>query len=122
MSTLRTQETEEGVMVCYFNDAKILDEARISQIGNDLVEMTTKAAGGKLLLNFEGVTFMSSHMIGKLVLPNKKCKSGNINLKFCNISPNVAEVFKIMRLNKVFDIQKDEEKALKSFDKKGWFS
>ena len=122
MSTLRTQETEEGVMVCYFNDAKILDEARISQIGSDLVEMTTKTAGGKLLLNFEGVTFMSSHMIGKLVLLNKKCKAGKINLKFCNISPNVGEVFKIMRLNKVFDIQKDEEKALKSFDKKGWFS
>ena len=31
------------------------------------------------------------------------------------------EVFKITKLNKLFDIQADEEKAVASFDKKGWF-
>jgi hypothetical protein len=31
------------------------------------------------------------------------------------------EVFKITKLNKLFDILDTEEKALGSFDKKGWF-
>jgi anti-sigma B factor antagonist len=31
------------------------------------------------------------------------------------------EVFKITKLNKLFDIHKTEEKAIESFDKKGWF-
>jgi anti-sigma B factor antagonist len=39
----------------------------------------------------------------------------------CNISDNVMEVFKLMRLNKILDLQPNEEKALASYDKKGWF-
>ena len=59
--------------------------------------------------------------ITKLVMLNKKCKTGGVSLKFCEVSPNVMEVFKITKLNKLFDIQSDEEKAVASFDKKGWF-
>ena len=122
MAGLRSEEKDE-VKVVYFNDAKILDEARIQQIGQELMGcVATAGQKKKMVLNFQGVSFMSSAMIGKLVLLNKKCKTSNIDLKLCEITPNVAEVFKIMRLNKVFDIYKDEEKAIKAFDKKGgWF-
>lgn len=121
MSTIRSEEKEGGVIVAFFNDAKILDEQKIQQIGNDLIASTELAKAGRMVLNFSGVSFMSSHMIGKLVLLNKKCKAANVTLKFCTIAPSIMEVFKIMKLNKVFDIYADEEKALKSFDKKGWF-
>lgn len=120
MSTLRSEENGD-VLVVSFTEAKILDEARIQQIGKDLMDMTAQATAGKMVLNFANVTFMSSAMIGKIILLNKKCKSGNIALKLCNISDNVMEVFKLMRLNKILDLQKDEEKAIASFDKKGWF-
>jgi anti-sigma B factor antagonist len=87
------------------------------------MEMVTAATQSKkMLLNFQGVQFMSSAMIGKLVLLNKKAKTAEIDLKFCTISPNVLEVFKITRLNKVFKIFADEEKALKSYTGGGgWF-
>ncbi|MHB8971432.1 MAG: STAS domain-containing protein [Pirellulaceae bacterium] len=122
MALLRTQETE-SVLVVYFTETKILDEAKIQKIGSELIEAAdTAMANKKMVLNFSGVGFMSSAMIGKLVLLNKRCKKDDIDLKLCDISGNVQEVFKIMKLNKVFDIHKTEEKALKSFDKKGWFS
>ncbi len=121
MTFLRTQETE-GVLVVYFNEAKILDEAKIQKIGSEMIAAADSTADNKrLLLNFSGVGFMSSAMIGKLVLLNKKCKTDEITLKLSDISGNVSEVFKIMKLNKIFDIYKTEEKALASFDKKGWF-
>ena len=120
MSSLQLEEHDD-VLVVKFTDAKILDDARIQQIGKELLDMTGQAPSGKVVLNFQGVAFMSSAMIGKLVLLNKKCKSTKIDLKLCDISPNVNEVFKIMRLNKVFEIYKDQEKAVKAFDKKGWF-
>jgi anti-sigma B factor antagonist len=121
MALLKTIESE-GVLVVFFTEAKILDEAKIQKIGTELVEAAAQADSTKrLLLNFKGVAFMSSAMIGKLVLLNKKCKTDGITLKLCEIAGNVAEVFKIMKLNKVFDIYKTQEKALKSFDKKGWF-
>lgn len=121
MSSLKSEQKED-ILVVYFTDAKILDEARIQKIGKELMEKAEEAAEGKkMLLNFQGVQFMSSAMIGKLVLLNKKCKAAGLTLKFCAISPNVLEVFKITRLNRVFDIQTDEDKALKAFGSKGWF-
>ena len=122
MSSLKTQEIEE-VLVVYFTDAKILDEARIQQIGQDLTSAVASAGQKKkMLVNFQGVQFMSSAMIGKLVLLNKKCKTDGVTLKMCNIQPNVMEVFKITKLNKVFEIFDTEDKAVKSFSKgKGWF-
>lgn len=121
MSALRSEQTDDGVLVVTFSDAKILDEAKIQQIGKELIECVAKTPDSKLLLDFTGVSFMSSAMIGKLVLVHKKCKTSDIKMKVCNISDNVMEVFKITRLHKVFDIQKDREKALASYDKKGWF-
>lgn len=122
MSALTSKE-EEDVLVVSFTDAKILDEARIQQIGKEMMEMAAAAeTNKKLLVNFQGVQFMSSAMIGKLVLLNKKSKAASVDLKFCSISPNVLEVFKITRLNKVFKIVADEEKALKDFKGGGgWF-
>jgi anti-anti-sigma factor len=111
------------VLVVYFTDAKILDETRIQQIGQDLTSAAASAGQNKkMLVNFQGVQFMSSAMIGKLVLLNKKCKTDEVALKMCMISPNVLEVFKITKLNKVFEIFDTEEKALKAFKGKGgWF-
>jgi anti-sigma B factor antagonist len=110
------------VTVVYFTDGKILDTQRIEQLGKELIDSVPQALHKKLLLNFRGVSFMSSAMISKLVLLNKACKTGGVTLKFCEVSSNLMEVFKITKLNKVFDIEKTEEKALASFEKKGWFS
>ena len=117
--SLKSRE-HEGILIVSFTESKILDAARIQQLGKELVEKAAHAQG-KMVLNFETVSFMSSAMIGKLVLLSKKCKQDTVDLKLTNISPNVAEVFKLMKLNKIFDIHKDEEKAITSFDKKGWF-
>ena len=121
MSALQSETTGDGVLVVSFTDAKILDEAKIAQIGKELMDFVAQTDQGKMLVDFSGVSFMSSAMIGKLVLLHKRCKTAEINMKVCNISDNVMEVFKITRLHKVFDIQKDRAKALASFDKKGWF-
>ena len=120
MAAITTQNHDE-ILVIGFTDSKILDSQRIEQVGKELQEAVPQAIHKKLLLNFRGVSFMSSAMITKLVMLNKGCKAQGVALKFCEVSPNVMEVFKITKLNKLFDIQDGEEKAMASFDKKGWF-
>ena len=120
MAAITTQNQGE-ILIVGFTDSKILDSQRIEQVGKDLQESVPQAIHKKLLLNFRGVSFMSSAMITKLVMLNKNCKAQGVGLKFCEVSPNVMEVFKITKLNKLFDIQGSEEKAMASFDKKGWF-
>lgn len=116
-----TVEVKDQVVVVSFTDGKILDSQRIEQVGRELQEAVPQAAHKRLVLNFRGVSFMSSAMITKLVMLNKTCKAQGITLKFSDVSPNVMEVFKITKLNKLFDIYETEEKAIASFDKKGWF-
>ena len=112
---------KDDVLVVQFTSQKILSDVLIAQIGRELLELADEA-NGKMVLDFQGVTFMSSAMIGKIVLLNKKCKNNKTTIKLCNIAPSIMEVFEITRLNKVFSIYATDEEALKSFEKgKGWF-
>lgn len=119
--TLKSQKMED-VRIITFTVDKMLEEQVIQQAGEDLMEVVASAEQGeKIVLTFRGVSFMSSAMLGKLILFHKKCKAAGITLKVCNIAPDLMEVFKITRLDKLFDLHKDEKAALKSFAKKGWF-
>ena len=120
MATLLTR-SENGVLRVYFQDVRIIDESRINGLGQELNDFLNDADNDKIVVNFQNVSFMSSAMIGKLVQFGKKCKNGKVNLRFCNINENVQEVFNLMKLNKVFAIDKDEETAVKNISKKGWF-
>ena len=89
----------DGVVRASFNSVEIRDEVAIREIGAELMKLITQASETKkLLLSFKGVKIMSSAMIGKLVLLNKASKSHCIQLKFCEIDPNVLEVFRITRM------------------------
>ncbi len=113
--------TQDDVLIAYFQDVRIIDESRIANLGQELMELITNDSHDKIVLNFQNVSFMSSAMIGKLILFGKKCKSTDISLRLCNINENVREVFELMKLGKVFKVEADEEKAIASFSKKGWF-
>jgi anti-anti-sigma factor len=115
-------EVRDGVRIVSFVTDKLLSEGAIQQAGDGLLATAADAAPGeKVVLSFDGVTFMSSAMLGRLVIFHKKCKQGNVELKVCNIAPDIFEVFKITKLNKLFDVCKSEQQALESFNKKGWF-
>jgi anti-sigma B factor antagonist len=118
---LRLQDQGE-VLIVYFQATTLTDQSMIEQIGNELGDVALEAAGNrKLLVNFQGVKFMSSAMLGKLLPLHKRCKADKIKLKMCNISPNLKEVFVITNLVKLFDICGTEADAVASFDKRGFF-
>ena len=50
MAALKTKDVGE-VLVVYFTDAKILDEARIQQIGKELMEMNDFTGTGVTVIN-----------------------------------------------------------------------
>ncbi len=120
MTTL-IKRAEGDILVAYFQDVRIIDESRISALGTELSELVSSSENKKIILNFQNVSFMSSAMIGKLVLFGKKCTTAEVDLRLCNINDNVEEVFSLMKLGKVFKIDKDEAAAIKGFTKKGWF-
>jgi anti-sigma B factor antagonist len=114
MSELLTQR-HGAVVVVQFASPKILSEVVISQVGRELLALADQADGG-MLLDLSGVAFMSSAMIGKIILLNKSCKAKKTTVKVCNVSSNVMEVFELTRLNKVLSIYSLPEHALAAFD------
>lgn len=117
MSVHRRLEVSEvgDVTVVRFVDRKILDEANIQELGQELFQLVEKEGRTRLLLNFATVDFLSSAALGKLITLDKKVKAKAGTLKLSNIRPEIYEVFMITNLNKLFDIKDDEADALAAF-------
>ena len=103
------------VTVVNFVDRKILDEQNIQIIGDQLFGLVETEGLRKLLLNFGNVEYLSSAALGKLITLNKKLQAVGGRLILCNIDPQIHEVFEITKLDKFFNIQKEEQAALQSF-------
>ena len=113
----RRLELEEigDVTVVSFVDRKILDEQNIQIIGDQLFNLVEEQGKRKILLNFGNVEYLSSAALGKLITLNKKVQAAKGRLILCNIDPQIYEVFEITRLDKFFNIEKEEQKALQAF-------
>ncbi len=120
MTTLKTKR-EGSILIVNFQDVSLIDESRIESVGTELLELTSNGINEKIALNFHSVGFMSSAMISKVIDFGNACKKEKIKLRLCNINDNVKKVFDLMRLEKVFDIDADEETAMAKLANRGWF-
>jgi anti-anti-sigma factor len=116
-----TSYSKDGILTVVFEDARILDETKLDQLSRDLAEMLNKTTEERVILDFRNVKFMSSSMLGKLIQVQKKAGEFKVKLKFCSIDPEIRQVFKITKLDKVFDIEADDAAARAAFMKRGWF-
>lgn len=104
-----------NVSVVEFADRKILEEISIEEIGNELRGLVEAEPGPQLLLNFSNVDHLASAALGMLITLQKKVQEQNGSLKLSNINRQIFQVFKITRLNRVFDIHETADRALDSF-------
>jgi anti-sigma B factor antagonist len=103
------------VSVVRLLDQKILDETAIQELGAELFSLVEVDNRKAILLDFEGVEFLSSAALGKLITFDRKVKTAKGRLKMCGISPGILEVFQVTKLNKVFDIREHLAEALAAF-------
>ena len=98
-----------------FLDRNILEEASIQQIGEEIGQIIDGSANPKMLISFENVEHLSSAALGTLITISNKVRQKGGQLRLSNIDPQIYEVFVITKLNKLFQIHDDAEKAAKSF-------
>lgn len=103
------------VTIAKFVDKKILDESNIQVIGNQMFGLVDDDGRQKIVLDFDNVEYLSSAALGKLITMDKKVKAAKGKLRLCSIRPDIYEVFAITKLNKLFDIHEDREKAIEGF-------
>ncbi|MFH1747829.1 MAG: STAS domain-containing protein [Planctomycetota bacterium] len=103
------------VAVVEFADRKILEELSIQEIGDELTSLVSSEPGIKLLLNFRNVDHLSSAALGMLITLNRKVQDQKGALKLSDINRQIFEVFKITKLNRVFDIHDTADQAISGF-------
>ncbi|MBN2561775.1 MAG: STAS domain-containing protein [Phycisphaerae bacterium] len=111
---LKVREAD-GVSVIEFADRKILDELCIQEIQEELSELVASRSAGHLLLSFKNVEHLSSAALGMLITMQKRVEDQKGKMKLSDINPQIYEVFKITRLNRMFDIHASVDKARASF-------
>ena len=73
------------------------------------------AGCSNLLLNFQGVDYISSSGLRVVLSSLKQLKKSGGNIILSNLHPYVMEVFEISGFKQIFEIYESEEEALKSF-------
>lgn len=77
----------------------------------DLVE----SGRTKIILNFREVDFIDSAGVGELAGAYMPVKSKGGELKFLNPTKKIHGVLQITQLDKVFEVHRDEQTAIRSF-------
>ena len=108
-------EYAENATVVTFVDEKILEEMDVHTLQESIMSVIEEAERISLILDFRNVRFLSSAVLGLLMRISKKVYEREGQLRLCSISPKIYEVFKITRLNKIFDIYENVENATESF-------
>jgi anti-sigma B factor antagonist len=110
-----TLRTVGKVVVAEFTRGELKDEREILRLLERIGELVEKREGSNLLLNMEHVTYISSSGLGALVsLMKKAARTGGV-LKICCLQDDVREVFKVMRLDRIFEIFPSEDEAILSY-------
>jgi anti-sigma B factor antagonist len=108
-------ETIGEVTVAGFADSELVAEEVIAEVGEQLGSLIP-ALGPKVLLNFRGVRLMSSTMLAVLFRFSGAVRRAGGRLKLCSIDPDLIDVFRITRFDRLFEIHPDEWSALDAFE------
>jgi len=83
----------------------------LREIVRDLAAKGAKA----IVLNLSEVQYVDSSGVGELVKAHTTIRNQGGQLKLTNLNKRVHDLLELTRLSAVFDIQKDETSAIKSF-------
>jgi len=83
----------------------------LREIVRDLADQGNK----RIVLNLGEVSYIDSSGVGELVKTHTTIQNRGGELKLTNLNKRVHDLLQMTRLSAVFDIQKDEASALKSF-------
>lgn len=100
---IRLRETPDRIRVQFVRDWSD-DCAGPRQVADQAAE-----TGKPVLIDFANLDFMTSAIIGQLVILIKCLRQANAEVTMCNASDNLLEAFKITRLNRAIPLMEDPD-------------
>ena len=94
-----------------FTEKHIIDEVAIRMIGNEMTKLVDELQKPRVIVSFRGVEHLSSAALGTLLTVMNRIRAKDGQLRLCDISPQILQIFEITKLNKVLRIEKDLDAA-----------
>ena len=97
-------ETNGDVVVVRLGNHRALDQETVDKIRDELLGVADRPDCNHLLVDFSGVTQLSSAMLSKLVQIHRKMEPKGAKLRLCGLSSQLRPVFATTRLDRLFEI------------------
>jgi len=115
--TRATEGASDNVIVLHMERDFAAESVPLALATRQLLERYSHAKHARLLLDFTGISQLSSEAIGNLIILNRNLRNRGGIVKLCGLEPEVWNLFLNARLNRVFEIYDTEENARHSFQK-----
>jgi anti-sigma B factor antagonist len=97
-------------------DRMLFDDRTVREVSEQIgASLPNTGESLNVVLDFTGVDLISSSLLGKLILLQRRIDSTGGRLRLCELSPTVAGVFRTSNLDRLFTIDRDRVASLASF-------
>ena len=104
-------ETRNEVTIVHFMQPWLVEPGLSETLRKHLEELV-ESGTGKLLINLEGVTRLTSVFIRSFIAAGKKANEQKARMAFCNLQPLIKDGFSITGMDKLFKIYGTEPLAM----------
>ena len=113
MMDLFTIEKRDDIVIVHFKDDIKKFNALITDDAKQQLNAIYNAPNTKLILSLKGIKYVDSSGFGVLLSLMKTANNTYGFLKICDVSDEVMDLFKLLQLHNIFDIEKGVEDCLK---------
>jgi anti-sigma B factor antagonist len=106
----------DGVKVVRFADRQLFDERTVREVAEQLgAALPNDGSPIKLILDFTDVALISSSLLSKLILLQRRVDTSKGKMRLCEMSAVLQSVFRTSNLDRLFSIDRDVRASLGSF-------
>ncbi len=118
----KIQKKNFDVKVEERNSVKVLNlngylDAYTSLEFEKLMEEVVKAGNYKIVVNMKNLSYISSAGFGVFMAFVDEVRKNGGDIKFCCLSKKIDEIFELLGFKRIFEVFKDDNSAIKSFEK-----
>jgi anti-sigma B factor antagonist len=106
----------DGVKVIRFHDKHLFDERTVRELAEQVAAVLPNDGSPiHLVLDFSDVALISSSLLSKLILLQRRVDASSGRLRLCELSPVLHSVFRTSNLDRLFTINRDLRESLTAF-------
>jgi anti-sigma B factor antagonist len=110
------RDSDGGVKVVRFNDRQLFDERTVREVAEQIAAaMPNDGTPIRMVIDFTDVGLISSSLLSKLILLQRRVDASHGKLRLCEMSPVLQSVFRTSNLDRLFTIDRDLRGSLSTF-------